>query len=443
MFEPQITELPPGPELAAALSRCELVDLDADQALTWLAGWQRMAGWVDSQTLRGVAHFADLRCGEDLRDGRSGRERKVQYGGVGTPEVPEFSADDIAAELGMSRMRASGLVADALDLRRRLPGVLRELAAGAGEGWRARLVARGTRELNAQQVAGVEAEVLPVLAHVTPAMLEKLVAAAAIAADPQAADERTETARSARYVAVDSAVDGVSDVWARLDTSAAIRLDARIDQVADLLRELGSSTPKAELRAVALGLLADPEAVQHLWQRVCAQRAGRPLSPAESKPMPATTLYVHHRLDDGGTPRWDLEDVGPISARAARELIGHAYVTVKPVIDLRQEVTSVGYQPSAHVREATLLTSPRCPFPFCNGNGRNGDFDHVDAYPRGPTSSSNGALPCRHHHRIRTHGRWVVKQPFPGVFVWRSPTGRLYLTDGRGHTQRLGHPPAA
>jgi len=300
-----------------------------------------------------------------------------------------------------------------------------------------------SRELSAEQAAGVEAEVLPALSRVTAAVVEKLVAAVTIKADPQAADQRTDSARRGRHVAFDASVDGVTDLWARLDVADAIRLDARIDHVADLLRELGSAAPKTELRAVALGMLAEPDTVRQLWQRVVAQRADRPLEPPESAPLPRTVLYVHHRIDGKGRPCWNLERVGPISERAAAGLVGHSSVTLKPVIDLNQEISSGGYQPSESLREAVLLSHPTCPFPFCNGGGRRGDFDHVVAYPRGPTSSFNGALPCRRHHRTKTHGRWVLKQPFPGVYVWRSPTGRGSVTDRLGHTHRLDRTRAA
>ena len=40
------------------------------------------------------------------------------------------------------------------------------------------------------------------------------------------------------------------------------------------------------------------------------------------------------------------------------------------------------------------------------------------------------------HHRIKTHGRWQVQQPFPGIYVWRDPHGAFYLVDHTG-TRRL------
>ncbi len=42
----------------------------------------------------------------------------------------------------------------------------------------------------------------------------------------------------------------------------------------------------------------------------------------------------------------------------------------------------------------------------------------------------------RRHHRIKTHARWQVQQPFPGIFVWCDPHGAYYLVDHTG-TRRL------
>ena len=41
------------------------------------------------------------------------------------------------------------------------------------------------------------------------------------------------------------------------------------------------------------------------------------------------------------------------------------------------------------------------------------------------------------HHRIKTYDGWQVRQPFPGVYVWRDPHGATYVVDHRG-TRRLG-----
>lgn len=43
------------------------------------------------------------------------------------------------------------------------------------------------------------------------------------------------------------------------------------------------------------------------------------------------------------------------------------------------------------------------------------------------------------HHRIKTHGRWQLRQPSPGRYLWRDPYGATYLVDHTG-TRRLPTP---
>jgi hypothetical protein len=41
------------------------------------------------------------------------------------------------------------------------------------------------------------------------------------------------------------------------------------------------------------------------------------------------------------------------------------------------------------------------------------------------------------HHRVKTHGPMQVKQPYPGIYLWRDPYGPCYLVDHTG-TRRVG-----
>jgi hypothetical protein len=68
------------------------------------------------------------------------------------------------------------------------------------------------------------------------------------------------------------------------------------------------------------------------------------------------------------------------------------------------------------------------------------DVDHTDAWdtdgPPGQTADGNGGPMTRHHHRIKTHGPMSVRQPLPGLYVWRTPGRRYLATDQRG-TRRV------
>ena len=54
--------------------------------------------------------------------------------------------------------------------------------------------------------------------------------------------------------------------------------------------------------------------------------------------------------------------------------------------------------------------------------------------PPGQTRIGNLDTFIRRHHRLKTFGRWQVRQPFPGIWIWRSPHGRHYLVDHTGTT---------
>jgi len=55
-----------------------------------------------------------------------------------------------------------------------------------------------------------------------------------------------------------------------------------------------------------------------------------------------------------------------------------------------------------------------------------------EAAGAGQSRIGNYGPMTREHHRIKTFGCWEVKQPYPGIHLWRDPHGRLYLADHTG-----------
>ena len=113
-------------------------------------------------------------------------------------------------------------------------------------------------------------------------------------------------------------------------------------------------------------------------------------------------------------------------------------VTVNPVIDLRERLECLGYEPTAKIREHVIVRDGTCVFPWCGRNARRCDLDHIVPYDHdhpdqgGPTATDNLAALCRRHHRLKTHGRWRYEMTDPGVFTWTSPLGFTYLRDHTG-----------
>ena len=87
------------------------------------------------------------------------------------------------------------------------------------------------------------------------------------------------------------------------------------------------------------------------------------------------------------------------------------------------------------------LTTPADAFPYATNTSRNVDIDHTEEYD--PTNATRaekhwstrltnlGPL-NRTHHRIKTHGKWTLRQPFQGIYLWRDPHGQVYLVDHTG-----------
>jgi hypothetical protein len=160
--------------------------------------------------------------------------------------------------------------------------------------------------------------------------------------------------------------------------------------------------------------------------------------------LPTVVLYLHLHQDTvdrdlAGVARWEGE--GPVTAAYVRDMLGpDCRFVVKPVLDLARQAPVDGYEIPDAMREQVHLRTPAEVFPYSGATGRRVDLDHTIPYqpggPPGQTSPGNLGPLGRRAHRAKTHGGWQVQQPFPGIYLWRSPTGRHYLVDHTG-TRRI------
>ena len=215
------------------------------------------------------------------------------------------------------------------------------------------------------------------------------------------------------------------------------------------------------------------------------RRTTRPGASWPGLPRTDATLYVHLtdetlRTGDGVVR---VEGIGPVLADQVRSWLStcEARVTVKPVIDVAGQAPVDGYEVPDRLREAVHLLHPADVFPYATNTGRRQDLDHTLRYrhqrrdggppdhegppddaaapnkdgpppahegppdivtapdqqgpPGGQTRIGNLNKLTRRHHRLKTHGGWQLAQPFPGIWIWRSPHGRHYLVDHTGTTQ--------
>jgi hypothetical protein len=88
-----------------------------------------------------------------------------------------------------------------------------------------------------------------------------------------------------------------------------------------------------------------------------------------------------------------------------------------------------GYRPSRQLQHLVRARNARCTAPGCGRPAARRDLDHTLAWDQGGLTCECDLAPlCRHHHRCKQALGWHLEQPEPGVLVWRTLSGRTYVT---------------
>ena len=420
----------------------------------------RMQRECEAQVLRIAFQHAVLNNPETLDPEISrlpGRERARRFGGVGTPDVAEFAAASLGARLGISTGSAHSLMADALDLVLRLPQLWRRVEALEVKASYARFVARRTRDLTPDQAGYVDERAAePADGRIPWSRFEDLVTGLVVAGDREGA-VRKEKENAERQVArpTRSTEDGMRGFFVRAPFPVIALLDARVQWIADILASLGDTDDLDARRVKALAVLADPHQAVALIETFVQWR-DRPECPLEEAPeertgerpeldwptvMPTVLLHVHAYSGPEPTSVARVEGHGPVTEAWVREHLGpQARFSVLPVLDVAGQAPVDSYEIPDRHRQAVHLMTPADTFPWGVSTTRTQQIDHTKPYqhsgPPGQSRVGNYGPMTTFHHRVKTHGGWQVKQPFPGLYVWRDPHGATYVVDNSG-TRRL------
>lgn len=445
--------------------------VDARGTLLVLEEAHRQRRRAEAVILFAATTWADQHGDDGRTHDRDGyANRLVQVGGVGTPTVKEFCFEDFAVVLEKHPLAARALVADALDLRHRLPKLWALVLDGRTECWVARKIAWHTRRLSLLAVARIDDRIAGYTddaATLPPARLKELVEALVADADASDADAEREAARRTRFVSISEheKAPGIAGVYGRVDSLGGRQLDDTISRIAQALADAGDEDPVDVRRSKALAILATPALALRIMLTGAVPGA-RPATADETsterpddesdeaalarllrdlpveKLVPTLVLYLH--LTDAtlfgadpasdGVARW--EGVGPITQAHLLDLLGHTRVDVRPVFLPTEVRPSDAYEYAGRLREGIRLLIPADSYPYAVSTSRSHDVDHTVPYdadgPPGQTRYGNAGPMTRHHHRIKTSGRMRVRQPRPGVFVWRTPHGRYRMTSPSG-----------
>ncbi len=368
--------------------------------------------------------------------------RPVRIGSDGARLVDEFLPLEVAAAYGTSATTATWLIRDVVNLHARHPHVWAAVQHGRLPLWRARQLAAHAAhlELSADEARAVDEKIRRAIGTVQWKRLWWLFRAAILAIAPDRVRDLAERSRADRFVRTAPVADdpAVSYLSGRVDTADARGFDALLDDLADALAGRGETGTRGQLRARAMGMLAEPA-------EVAALLAGR--GPAQSPSRrPATRVFVHltaSELRPGGVAR--VEGAGPMLVDDLRRLTGGGPVRLTPVVRVGEpERVSDGYDVPAPIRAEVVLRDRYEVFPSSARDARKGDLDHTEPYHpgrKGQTRASNLGPLGRSAHRAKTHGGWQLFQPRSGVFWWRSPRGQTYRVGPDGtHNLTLGDP---
>ncbi|MDQ6522019.1 hypothetical protein RB608_00325 [Nocardioides sp. LHD-245] len=437
---------------------------EVDQLLLVLAWCDRNAD--DPQTQPGAVPAA------------RGGDRLVRLGGDGTPEVAELSVAELAIALQAGQVSTRHLAAAALDLRHRLPRAWGRVLDLAMPAWLARKVAAMTRELDRDAVRLVDAAVAAAGSQ-PPGRILRIAEAKVIEADQAAHQARIEAdakktgcwlSRPRPGDILDPCAVGGGEaatrrISAKLPAGAAVELDAVIDDLADALEahqeraDDEQPATRAQLRAEALALLADPHAaaafLDGLREPAPAPADEAPPSPPR-KPARNRKAVIHVHLSAlaltglvPGVAR--VEGLGPFLLQQLADLLSRRDITLQPVLDLAGVTSVNAYEHPTVVRERAIQRMCGDVFPHSTngaGVGDRFDLDHATPYvpttrdgPPGQTGDHNAAPLTRQHHRIKTHGHlpsggggYQVRQLALTAYRWVTPHGLGRVVTPRGTT---------
>lgn len=455
-------------------------DLDAAATLAALEDGVRRRRSAEVDDLLLVAHWAALHTTDPRLDPRPvpglprppGGDCLDQVGGEGTPRVRELSLCELGIARGVHTLAARSVTADVLDLQHRLPGTWSLVLSLQAEPWLARKVAAMTRHLSGDVVGLVDDAVARAIAGEAPSRVIAIAEAKIIEADRAAHEERRRVEQHRRHVSLTRPDPvGLRNVIARVSTGDAAWVDATVTRVAEILavrpEHDGASTDL--LRSLAFGWLARPadllelllehtgvpaavgEAPEHTGPepdpdpvRPCravafpADLLGalRTLDRAKLRPRGCVYVHLHETVLHGAPGVARVEGLGPHVLDQVSDLLRHAHVDVKPVIDLPRAISVNAYDHPEALKERVHLLRPVDAFPHAARVSRNVDLDHPVPYdpggPPGQTHSHRSQPLGRTGHRAKTHLGYGCAPLDTGEIAWRTPHGRHRLVDANG-----------
>jgi hypothetical protein len=248
----------------------EVSDLDADWLLALAEDAETQARAAERRKLRYAAQWCALHPATPETGPATWADASLPgaldcnetIGGPGTPAVAAFTAEPFAAALRISTTAGLQLMADALNLHHRLPRIWARVESLDLAPWRARRIAQATAALSQEAAAHVDRHLATKAGTCGTLSIDRAIAQALAACDPDAQAARERAARRTWGVKLThtrnpNGYTGTSWLDAVGDTTDLTRFHDLLCAIAAQLKDAGDGDDLELRKAKALGVIAD------------------------------------------------------------------------------------------------------------------------------------------------------------------------------------------
>ena len=271
-----------------------------------------------------------------------------------------------ALNIGLSDAAGTNLIHEALQLRHRLPRTWARVRAGEVTAWRARRIAAKTLYQPDDVTSLLDATVARIAHKVGPITLDRLIDETKMRLHPVETEQAQIDHLERHEVWLDPNMshDGCRAHGDPGRLRRPFAFDKTVSDIAAVIGDLGNTADLDVRRALAIGVLADPQAAADLLT-----------GDADALKKPSTRKHIQlvvHITDDtttGDNPiaRLDRNGGMPILEQQVRAWCGRTDtgVTITPLIDLAENIAVPQYEVPNRIKTQIAHRDLTCVFPHC------------------------------------------------------------------------------
>jgi hypothetical protein len=313
-----------------------------------------------------------------------------------------------------------------------LPATADALGAGLVSGRHAQVIAAAVADAPAGAAALIEPEALAVAVEADVRAVAAVMRQFQHALDPEDADRAAVARYGRRGLTLAPTLDGTVALSGLADEESASVIATALDTAAPLIT--GDTRTPAQRR---LDAITD----------ICRRFLAAPDTPRDrgGRPHVIVTTDDSTLRGEAPSPGATLSWVGHITASTAHRVACDAQlttVTLGPDGEVTQTRTDRRYFTPAQRRAMIARDGDRCIWPWCDRPAAWSDGHHLQHWARGgPTTVTNGALPCTAHHTALHEGGWTATREPDGRYTMRHRDGRTIGPDPHppGHNRPPPH----